>query len=102
MLIVVHDWNIRCFCDSALDFEALWSFNVFKVDASKRFGNVDNSLNELIRIGHIDFNIKHIDICKRFEQQALSFHDWFARKCSNVTKTENGCTVGNNSDQISF
>ena len=102
MLVIMHNWDVRCFCNSTFDFKAFWGLDVFKVNTSKSLRNIDNGLNKFFRIGNIDFNVKNIDISEGFEQQSLTLHDRFTCKCTNVSKTQNGRSVGNHGYEIPF
>ena len=78
MLIVMHHGDVCCFCNPPFNLETLGGFDVLKVNPSKGLRNVDNRIDEGFWIFCIHFNVKHIDIGKCLQQQALSFHDWFA------------------------
>ena len=102
MLVVVHHRYIRGFGDTALNFKTLWRFDIFEVDASEGFRNVDHRADEFLWVFRVHFNVKHIDAGEGLQQQALSFHHGFAGERPDVSKAQHRGSVGNDGDQVTL
>ena len=98
----MHDGNVGGLGDAALNFEALGRFDVFKVDAPKRLGDVHDGVDEFLGVFGVNFNIENVDAGEGLQEKALAFHDRFAGKSTNVPEAKNGRTVGDDRDQISL
>ena len=102
VLVVVHDRNIELLFQAFLYFKALGRGYVLQVYAAKgRFQNFDRT-NKFIHIFGVEFQIETVNICVNLEEKPLSFHDRFSRGCADITQAKNGCTVGDDSYQITL
>ena len=102
MLVIVHHRDVQFFLQATFDFKTFRSLDVFQVDASESRGNRLDCFDELFRVLFVHFDVKNIDSTVYFEQKSLSFHHRFAGHGTDVAKSQNGRTVGNDSHQISF
>ena len=102
MLVIVHHGNIKGTLQTFLNVKTLRSLNIFEVNTAEGWCNLLNSLAELLRILFCHLDVEHIDTTVNLEQQTFTLHNGFSAHRTNVAKTENGCTIGNDSDQIAF
>ena len=85
MLVVVHHRNIQFFFQTAFDFKAFWSFDVFEVDTAEGGSDSLYGCNEFFRVFFIDFDIEYVNAGIDFEEQPFTFHYRFATQCAYVT-----------------
>ena len=75
MLVVVEYRDVEFLLEDALDLEAFGSFDIFQVDAAegrrKRADHRDHFRHGL----GVDLDVKHVNVGKPLEQNALAFHD---------------------------
>ena len=102
MLVVVHDGDVEGALQTLLNIEALGSLDVLQVDTSKGRGNFLYCLAELLGVFLVYLNVEHVDAAIYLEQEALAFHDGLAAHGADVTQSEYGCTVGDDSYQITL
>ncbi len=102
VLVVVENGNIALLDQLLLDLEALRSLDVLEVHTTEGRGHSLYHGDDLIRVLLIQLDVEHIDVGESLEQDTLAFHDRFAGQSSTVTKTENGCPIGNDSNQVSL
>ena len=102
VLVIMHYRNVQFFLQAALDFKTFGRFNVFKVNATKRWGNGFHGLNEFLRIFLVYFYVESVDTCVDFEQKALPLHHGLTGHRADVAQAEHGCTIGNHSYEIAF
>ncbi|MNC10941.1 hypothetical protein D3C75_586230 [compost metagenome] len=100
VLIVVEHRNVHAFAQFFLDIEALRRFDIFEVDAAKRWLECSNHLNQFVRVHLINFDIKYINTGKFLEQNALTFHHWLARQRTDITQSQHRGAVRNHTDQV--
>ncbi len=102
MLIVVKNRNVADFLELFLNIETFRALDVLKVDPTEgRLEQLDCT-DQLIGVLGIQFNVKHVNIGKAFEEDPFTFHNRFAGECADIAKAENCSAVGNNSDQIAL
>ena len=102
VLVVVHDGNVGRFRNAAFDFKTLGGFDVLEVDATEGLRNVDDGVDEFLRVFGVHFDVKHINTGEGLEQQPLAFHDGFAGQSTDVAQAEHGSAVGNHGDEVAF
>ena len=102
MLVVVHERNVELFFEAPLDFEGFWGLDVLQVDAAKRGCNRLHRGHELVHIGGVHLNVKHIDVRKNLEENALAFHDRLARFGPNVAQTKHCRSVADHGDEVAL
>ena len=98
----MHERYVNFLLQSLLDFETLRSLYVLKIDTAERWSNSLNHLNKLVDICLVYFNVEHINISENLEKESLSFHNWLSSHCTDVSKSKNRCSVGNNSHEITL
>ena len=102
MLVVMHDGNVERLLQPFLDIETLRGLDVLQVDASKGRGNALHGLTEFLGIFFVDLDVKDINASIYLEEQSLTLHDGFAAHGTDVTQSQDGSAVGDDSYQIAF
>ena len=102
VLVVVHHRNIGGFSDSSFNFKTFWGFDVFKIDAAKRLGNVHDGVDEFLRVFGVNLDVKHVNASEGLQEQAFAFHNRLAGKRTNVAQPKDGRSVGNHRHQVAF
>jgi hypothetical protein len=100
MLVVVEDRNVHALAQFLLNVEALGRFDVFEVDAAKGGLHRRDDVNQFVGIVFVEFNVKHIDARKLFEQTALALHHRLARQGANIAQTQHGGAIGDHAHQV--
>ena len=102
MLVVMHDGDVQFFFKSAFYFETFRCLDIFQIDTTECWGNGFDSLNEFFWVFFVNLYVEYINTCIDFEQQTFSFHYRFSGHGADITQTEYGGTVGDDSYQITF
>ena len=102
MLVVVHDGDVELFFQAALDFEALGSLDVFKVDAAEGGGDGLDGLDELVGVFLAHFDVEGVDACIDLEQEALALHDGLAGHGADVAQAEDGRAVRDDGHEVAL
>ena len=100
MLIIVKNRNIEAGTQALFDFETLRRFDVFKVDATKRWGNALHEINDFIGCLRIDTNRETVNATELFEQKSLALHYRHRAFRTNIAKTKNCCSVADNRHSV--
>ena len=74
MLVVVHDGNVELFAQPLLNVKAVGGRNILKVDAAKGGRQNLDGLDKLVRVFGVELEVKHVDVGKDFEEDALALH----------------------------
>ncbi len=98
----MKDRNVHFLFQPRFDFETAGRGNIFEVDAAKAWFERGNDLDQLVGILCVQTERYSVDIGQRFEQHAFSFHDRHSGFRPDISQTENGGAVGNNSNCVSF
>ena len=93
MLVVVHNGNVERALQTFLNIETLRGFDILKVDASKSWGNLLNSLAELLWVFLSNFNIEYIDTTIYLEKQTFTLHHGFSTHGTDIAQTEYCSTI---------
>ena len=102
MLVVVHDWDVKLFLQSAFDFEAFGGFDVLQVNATESRSDSLDRLNKLFGVFLIHLDVKYVYASENLEQKSLAFHDRLAGERTDVSEAQDCRTIGDNSNQIAF
>ena len=102
VLVIVEYRNVALFDQSAFDFKTLRCLDVFQVDTTESDRDTTNSINEGLRAFRLNFDVDGVYAGKAFEQQALTFHNRLRSQRAQVTQTQNGSTVSDNSNQVTL
>ena len=74
MLVVVHNRYVEGLLQALLNVEALRSLDVLKVDTTECWGNLLNSLAELLRILLVNLDVEYVNTTVDLEEQTLTLH----------------------------
>ena len=102
VLVVVKDGDIHLFFETLLNDEALRRFDIFEVDASKRWTKQTNSAAEFIWVFGINFEVDRVHICEPFKQDGLAFHHGLGCQRAEVTKAQNSRAVRDHSHKVAL
>ena len=102
VLVIMKYRNIQQFFQSFFDFKASWSTDVFQIDPSESRGDIYNCFDDLFSILCVKTDRYSVDTTEFFKKNSLSFHNGHCRKSTDITKTEYGTSVRNNSYSIGF
>ena len=102
MLVIMHHGDVKCLFQAFLDIKTFRSLDIFQVNTSECRGDSFYSLAEFLRILFCNFNIKDIDTTINLKKKTLSFHNRLTAHRADVTQTEHGSTVRDNSYEVSF
>jgi len=100
VLVVVEDRDLHPLAQLALDVEAIRCLDVFEVDATKRWLQRSDDLDQLVGVFFIDLDVEDVNARELLEQNALAFHDRLAGQGANVAQTQNGRAVGHHTHQV--
>jgi len=100
VLVVVEDWDLHAFAQFALDGEALRRLDIFKVDAAEGGFQAGNDLDQLVRVGFIDFDIEDIQAGELLEQHGLAFHHRLGGQRADIAQAQHRGAVGDDAHQI--
>ena len=100
VLIVMKHRDAHAFAQFALDIEAIGCFDVLKVNATKSRLKRRNDFNQFLRIGLVQFDVKHINASKFFEQYRFTLHDGLAGERANITQTQHCRAIGDHPNEI--
>ena len=98
----MEDRNVELSLQPLLDLKALGCSDVFKVDATEGGRDGLHRLDELIHVGLVDFDIKHVDVSELLEEVGLALHDGLAGECADVPEPKNRRSVGDDGHEVSF
>ena len=102
VLVVVHDGDVEGALQAILDIETLRSLDVLEVDTSEGRSDALYCLTEFLRVFFCHLDIEDVNTTIDFEEQTLTLHDGFAAHGTDITKSEYGSTVGDDSYQIAL
>ena len=100
MLIVMKDRNVQALAQRPFNVETLRRLDVFQIDAAKGWLQRRDDVDQLVRIGFIDFDIKDIDAGEFLEQDAFAFHDRFGCQGADIAQAEHSRAIGDHRHQI--
>ena len=63
----MHQRNIQLLFQLSFDVKTFGGFDIFQVDATKRWLQRFDDLHKFFRILFIDLDVEHVDIGKNFE-----------------------------------
>ena len=101
MLIIVKHRNLHRFTEHFFDVETFRSLDVFQIDSSKRRFQQLAQLDHVFRIVTVDLKVKHVNVCKPFEQDSFPLHYWLARQCADIPQAEDGRSIADHRDKVS-
>src|SRR5690554_5191146 len=90
----------HAFAQLAFNNEAVRRLDVFKVDPPERGLETRNDIDQFIRVGFVDFDVKYINTSKCLEQYTLTFHDGLGCQRTDIAQAQNGASVSDNADQV--
>ena len=102
MLVIVEYRDIKKFFQTALNLKTARGRDIFQVDSAESRCNIDNCLNNLFCILSVQADRNCVDSAEFFEKNCFSFHNRHGGFGSDVTKSENGTTIGYYSDCVGF
>ena len=102
MLIIMENRDVHSFAKFSFNIEAFGCTDVFQIDTAECRFEGSNDVAKFVRIQFVDFEVKNVDACKFLEQNTFAFHDRFGSLRSDISQSENSCSVGYDSYQISF
>jgi len=102
VLIVVEDWNIHKRLELLLNIEAVWSFDIFKVDSSKGRSEQFDTVDEFFRVLSVDADVDRFNTSEFVEKDSLALHHWLGSKRADVTETKDSGAVGDDSDSVAL
>ena len=100
MLIIVENGNIADFLKALFNLKASGSTNIFQINTSKGASQKADCLNNIIWIFAPDTKRNGINVPESLEKDTLSLHNWHSRFRSDISKTQNRCSVSYNRDCI--
>ena len=100
VLVIMEYRNIHALTEFLLNVEALRRFDIFEVNAAKRWFKRRYHVDKFIRIEFINFDVEHVNPGEFLKQNAFTFHHWFTGQRANITQAQNRSTVGNNRNQV--
>ncbi len=92
--------DIHAFPEFSLHQKALGSLDILKIDAAKGRFKRGNGIHQLVHIGFINFNIKHVNIGKLLEQNRLAFHYGFGGQWADIAQSQHSGAIRNDSHQV--
>ena len=102
VLVIMKYRDIKHFFQTFLDFETTRSGDVFQIDTAESGSYIFNSFDDLFSILCVKTDRYSVDTTEFFKKNSLSFHNGHCRKSTDITKTEYGTSVRNNSYSIGF
>ena len=102
MLVVVEDGDVQLTLQRLLDLEALGAFDVFEVDAAEGGGDGLAGRDDAGRVVGVDADGESIHAAELLEQHSLALHDRQACLWADVTQTQHGGAVGDDSHHIAL
>ncbi|KAG1080349.1 hypothetical protein G6F40_015918 [Rhizopus arrhizus] len=84
----------------ALDGEAFRGLDVFQVDAAEGGFQAGDDLDQLVRVGFVDFDVEDIQAGELLEQHRLAFHDRLGSQRTDVAQAQHRGAVGDHADQV--
>ena len=100
MLVIMEDGDLHPLAQFLLDIEALRRLDVFQVDATEGWLQAGNDFNQTIRVVLADFQVKHVNIGKLLEEDALTFHHRLGGQRANVAQPQHRRAVGDHAHQV--
>ncbi|MNS27509.1 hypothetical protein D3C72_594610 [compost metagenome] len=100
VLVVVEDGDLHAFTELALDREAFRGLDVFQVDAAEGGFQAGDDLDQLVRVGFVDFDVEDIQAGELLEQHRLAFHDRLGGQRADVAQAQHRGAVGDHADQV--
>src|SRR5690606_24474190 len=100
VLVVVEDRDVHQFAQPAFDDEALRRLDVLQVDAAEGRAEKADTVDELVDIFRIHFEIDGIDIGKTLEEDGLALHHRFGGQRTEIAKAENGRAVRDHRNHV--
>ncbi|KAG1583009.1 hypothetical protein G6F46_015164 [Rhizopus delemar] len=94
--------DLHAFTELALDGEAFRGLDVFQVDAAEGGFQAGDDLDQLVRVGFVDFDVEAIPAGELLEQAALAFHDRLGGQRADVAPTQDGGAVGEHTHQMAM
>ena len=98
----MHHRDVKTLLQALLDIETLRGLDIFKVDTTKCRSDALYCLTEFLRVFLIDLDIEDVDATIYLEEKALTLHNRFSGHSTNITESQNGCTIRDNSDEITL
>src|SRR3990167_865350 len=95
LVIVEHRWPADP-AKLSLDLETVWSFDVLHVDGGEDWGQLSDKLDDLVWVLLLQAEGHHVHSSEHFEENTLAFHNWHTSQSPDVSKAEDGCSVGDN------
>ena len=98
----MHHRDVETLLQALLDIETLRGLDILKVDTAKGRGDALYCLTEFLRVFLIDLDIEDVDATIYLKEEALTLHNRFSGHSTNIAKSQNGCTIRDNSDEITL
>ena len=96
MLIVMKNRNIQDFLQAFFDFKASGSTDILQIDPAEAGSKIGDSLDDLLCVLGIQTNGNCVDPTEFFKENSFPFHNRHSRIGTDISKTENSASVGNN------
>ena len=102
VLVVVEHRDGERLAQRLLDGEAVGGADVFEVDAAH--GGLEQlaEADQILGVLGTDFQVEHVDVGERLEQDPLSLHHRLAGERPDVAEAEHGRPVGDHGDQVAL
>ena len=100
VLVVVEDGDLEPLLERPLDLEALGRLDVLEVDAAH--GGLEHlaEADHVGGLGGVDFDVEHVDVGERLEQDALALHHGLARERPDVAEAEHRGAVAHHGHEV--
>ena len=102
VLVVVHDGNVEFFAQPLLDVKAVGRGDVLEVDAAKGGRQNLDGFDKLIGVFGVELEVKHVDVCKNFEQHALALHHGLGGERTDVAEAQDCGAVADYGHEVAL
>ena len=102
MLVIVEDGDVQLTLQGLFDLKALRALDVFEVDAAEGGGNGLAGRDDAGRVVGVDADGEGVHAAELLEQHSLALHDRQACLGADVTQTQHGGAVGDDSHHIAL
>ena len=94
--------NVKEFFQAFFNFKTSGCTDVFQINTTESRSDIYNGFDDFFRILCIKTDRYSVDTAEFFEKYCFSFHNRHCSKSTDVTKSEYGTSVGNNSYSVGF
>ncbi len=100
VLVIVEHRDLHALAGFAFDREAIRRLDVLEVDAAEGGLERGDHVDELHRVGFVEFDVEHVDAGEFLEQHRLAFHDGLRGERPDVAEAEYGGAVRDHADEV--